>query len=109
MVAAPPHGFPCDPTCRPLSTTSPSAPRPPAGRRFSLGLCSLTGHQLAGEERFQVELHADGSVLYDIFLFSRPDTLLAWASLPVVKVQQVRYVLGSLGAVQAAVRQRVAA
>ena len=48
-------------------------------------------------------------MLYDIFLFSRPDTLLAWASLPVVKVQQVRYVLGSLGAVQAAVRQRVAA
>lgn len=33
-----------------------------AGRRFALGLCSLNGHQLAGEERFQVELHADGSV-----------------------------------------------
>lgn len=33
-----------------------------AGRIFSLGLCSLSGHQLAGEERFQLELHADGSV-----------------------------------------------
>ncbi|PSC67147.1 hypothetical protein C2E20_9158 [Micractinium conductrix] len=43
---------------------------------------SLHGHQLAGEERFSVELHADGSVFYDIYLFSRPDTLLAWASLP---------------------------
>jgi hypothetical protein len=27
---------------------------------------------------------------YDIFLFARPDTLLAWASLPVVKVMQIR-------------------
>lgn len=27
---------------------------------------------------------------YDIFLFSRPDTLLAWTSLPVVKLQQIR-------------------
>ena len=33
-----------------------------AGQRFAVGLSSLTGHQLAGEERFQVELHADGSV-----------------------------------------------
>lgn len=32
------------------------------GRRFAVGLASLTGHQLAGEERFSVELHADGSV-----------------------------------------------
>ena len=34
----------------------------PAGKRFAVGLSSLTGHQLAGEERFQVEMHADGSV-----------------------------------------------
>lgn len=33
-----------------------------AGKRFALGMCSLDGHQLAGEERFAVELHADGSV-----------------------------------------------
>ncbi|KAL4447421.1 hypothetical protein ABPG75_004640 [Micractinium tetrahymenae] len=75
------------------------------GRRFVLGLCSLNGHQLAGEERFCVELHADGSVFYDIFLFSKPDTLLAWASLPVVKLQQVRYVNDSLKAMEAAVKR----
>ncbi|KAL4427456.1 hypothetical protein ABPG77_000745 [Micractinium sp. CCAP 211/92] len=74
------------------------------GRRFVLGLCSLNGHQLAGEERFCVELHGDGSVFYDIFLFSKPDTLLAWASLPVVKLQQVRYVNDGLTAVEAAVK-----
>ncbi|EFN59596.1 hypothetical protein CHLNCDRAFT_132985 [Chlorella variabilis] len=74
------------------------------GMRFSVGMSSLTGHQLAGEERFQVELHADGSVWYDIYLFSRPDTLLAWASLPVVKVMQIRYVLDGLKAVAAAVK-----
>lgn len=33
---------------------------------------------------------------YDVYLFSKPDTLLAWASLPVVKVMQIRYVLDSL-------------
>ncbi|KAI7838667.1 hypothetical protein COHA_007470 [Chlorella ohadii] len=74
------------------------------GRRFAVGLCSLNGHQLAGEERFQVELHADGSVWYDIFLFSRPDTLLAWASLPVVKLQQIRYVNDGIAAVAKAVK-----
>lgn len=35
---------------------------PRAGKRFAVGMCSLAGHQLAGEERFQLELHADGSV-----------------------------------------------
>ncbi|PSC68732.1 hypothetical protein C2E20_7698 [Micractinium conductrix] len=74
------------------------------GRRFALGLSSLHGHQLAGEERFSVELHADGSVFYDIYLFSRPDTLLAWASLPVVKVMQIRYVNDGLKAVADAVK-----
>lgn len=74
------------------------------GRRFAVGLCSLNGHQLAGEERFQVELHADGSVWYDIFLFSRPDTLLAWTSLPVVKLQQIRYVNDGIAAVAKAVK-----
>eukprot|EP00882_Tetradesmus_deserticola_P003104 GHRQ01003294.1.p1 GENE.GHRQ01003294.1~~GHRQ01003294.1.p1 ORF type:complete len:214 (+),score=38.96 GHRQ01003294.1:64-705(+) len=32
------------------------------GQRFALGMCSLSGHQLAGEERFAVDMHADGSV-----------------------------------------------
>ncbi len=40
-----------------------------------------------------------------MFLFSRPDTLLAWASLPVVKLMQMRYVGDSLKAV-ASVLQR---
>lgn len=74
------------------------------GRRFALGLCSLNGHQLAGEERFAVELHADGAVWYDIFLFSKPDTLLAWASLPVVKIMQLRYVSDGVKAVAQAVQ-----
>jgi hypothetical protein len=32
------------------------------GKRFAVGMCSLEGHQLAGEERFQVEMLPDGSV-----------------------------------------------
>jgi hypothetical protein len=35
---------------------------PYAGSRFAVGLASLSGHLLAGEERFAVEQHADGSV-----------------------------------------------
>ncbi|KAI8471612.1 MAG: hypothetical protein J3K34DRAFT_520428 [Monoraphidium minutum] len=72
------------------------------GRRFAVGLASLSGHLLAGEERFSVELHADGSVWYDVFLFSRPNTILAWASLPVIKLMQLRYVNDSLSAVASA-------
>ncbi|WIA39695.1 hypothetical protein OEZ86_005758 [Tetradesmus obliquus] len=74
------------------------------GKRFALGMCSLDGHQLAGEERFAVELHADGSVWYEVFLFSKPDTLLALVSLPVVKIMQLRYVNDSASAVAAAVK-----
>jgi hypothetical protein len=44
------------------------------------------------------------SCRYDVYLFSKPDTLLAWASLPVVKVMQIRYVLDSLRALGAAVQ-----
>lgn len=33
-----------------------------AGKRFSVGMCSLEGHQLAGEERFAVDMLPDGSV-----------------------------------------------
>eukprot|EP00882_Tetradesmus_deserticola_P001654 GHRQ01001781.1.p1 GENE.GHRQ01001781.1~~GHRQ01001781.1.p1 ORF type:complete len:256 (+),score=63.08 GHRQ01001781.1:64-831(+) len=74
------------------------------GQRFALGMCSLSGHQLAGEERFAVDMHADGSVWYDVFLFSKPDTLLALVSLPVVKIMQIRYVNDSASAVAAAVK-----
>lgn len=49
--------------CRPASRPSCGpALRLCAGKRFAVGMCSLAGHQLAGEERFQLELHEDGSV-----------------------------------------------
>jgi len=77
----------------------PSPARNDQGRRFAVGLASLGGHLLAGEERFAVELHSDGSVWYDVFLFSKPNTLLAWFSLPVIKLMQLRYVNDSIAAV----------
>jgi hypothetical protein len=40
---------------------------------------------------------------YDVFLFSRPNTLLAWASLPVIKLMQIRYVNDSISALAARV------
>jgi hypothetical protein len=36
---------------------------------------------------------------YDVFLFSKPNTLLAWFSLPVIKLMQLRYVNDSVAAV----------
>lgn len=74
------------------------------GKRFAVGMCSLEGHQLAGEERFAVDMLPDGSVWYDVFLFSKPDTLLALVSLPVVKLMQLRYVNDSAAAVAKAVQ-----
>lgn len=41
---------------------------------------------------------------YDVFLFSKPDTLLALVSLPVVKIMQMRYVKDSAAAVANAVK-----
>ena len=38
-----------------------------------------------------------------MYLFSKPDTLLALVSLPVVRLQQLRYVNDSLRALAAAV------
>jgi uncharacterized protein (UPF0548 family) len=74
------------------------------GKRFAVGMCSLEGHQLAGEERFVVDMLPDGSVWYDVFLFSKPDTLLALVSLPVVKLMQLRYVNDSAAAVAKALK-----
>jgi hypothetical protein len=39
-----------------------------------------------------------------VFLFSKPDTLLALVSLPVVKLMQLRYVNDSAAAVAKAVK-----
>lgn len=46
--------------CFSLSCLSPSLSC--AGKRFAVGMCSLQGHQLAGEERFAVDMLPDGSV-----------------------------------------------
>lgn len=74
------------------------------GSRFAVGLASLSGHLLAGEERFAVEQHADGSVWFEVFLFSKPNTLLAWLSLPVIKLMQIRYVNDAITAVEASIK-----
>lgn len=41
---------------------------------------------------------------YDVFLFSKPDTLLALVSLPVVKLMQLRYVNDSAAAMAKALQ-----
>lgn len=39
-----------------------------------------------------------------MFLFSKPNTLLAWLSLPVIKLMQIRYVNDAITAVEASIK-----
>lgn len=41
---------------------------------------------------------------YEAFLFSKPDTLLAWVSYPVVRIMQLRYVNDSVKAMTKALK-----
>lgn len=52
---------------------------------------TLEGHQLAGEERFSVELHADGGVWFAVAALSRPASPLATLLQPLVRAQQRRF------------------
>jgi len=73
-------------------------------RRFGFAYGTLPDHVECGEERFTVEQHADGSVFYDIFAFSRPRQLLVRMAVPVARALQRRFVRDSLAAMQRAVQ-----
>ena len=72
-------------------------------RRFGFAYGTLPGHVECGEERFTVEHHADGSVFYDIFAFSRPRQVLVRMSVPIVRALQRRFVRDSMAAMRRAV------
>ncbi len=68
-----------------------------AKTRFGFAYGTLPDHVEEGEERFTVELHADGSVWYDIYAFSRPQHRLAQMGLPLVRMLQKRFAKDSSG------------
>ncbi|HEY6233278.1 MAG TPA: DUF1990 domain-containing protein [Pyrinomonadaceae bacterium] len=71
-------------------------------RRFGFAYGTLPDHVECGEERFTVEQHADGSVFYDIFAFSRPRQMLVRMGLPIARALQRRFVRDSIAAMQRA-------
>lgn len=72
--------------------------------RFAFAYGTLPDHAECGEERFQVEWRPDDdSVWYDLYAFSRPNTLLSKIASPYVRSKQKQFTRESLQAMQQAV------
>jgi uncharacterized protein (UPF0548 family) len=71
-------------------------------RRCGFAYGTLTGHVERGEERFSVELLADGSVWYDLRAFSRPRYWPVRLAYPLTRRLQRRFVRESQAAMQRA-------
>lgn len=74
-------------------------------RRFGFAYGTLPTHVEEGEERFGVELLADGSVWYDLRAFSRPRRRIVRLAKPLARRLQRRFVRESQAAMRAATRQ----
>jgi uncharacterized protein (UPF0548 family) len=72
-------------------------------RRFGFAYGTLPDHVERGEERFLVEILADGSVWYELLAFSRPRHWTARAGYPLVRRLQRRFVRDSMAAMVRAV------
>lgn len=71
-------------------------------RRFGFAYGTLPGHVEEGEERFSVELHADGGVWYDLRAFSRPRFWPVRLAKPLARGLQRRFARDSKAAMLAA-------
>lgn len=85
--------------CRIVYVLDESAPV----RRFGFAYGTLPAHVEQGEERFSVELHADGSVWYDLRAFSRPHYWPVRLAKPLARRLQMRFVRESMAAMRQAV------
>ncbi len=72
-------------------------------RRFGFAYGTVHAHVEQGEERFSVELRADGSVWYDLRAFSRPRFWPVRVAKPIARRLQTRFVRESKAAMRAAV------
>ena len=71
--------------------------------RYGFAYGTLVGHGEIGEERFSVELHADESVWYDLYAFSRPGNVTRFGA-PIARALQKRFARESMAAMVRAVR-----
>ncbi len=74
---------------------------PDGGRRTAFGYGTMAAHAERGEERFAVELAADGAVWYDIAAFSRPHHPAARLGGPVTRWLQRRFAPASAARLRA--------
>ena len=75
----------------------------PVVRRFGFAYGTLPAHVEQGEERFSIELRADGGVWYDLRAFSRPRYWPVRLGKPLARRLQRRFVRESQAAMRAAV------
>src|SRR5262249_37636695 len=75
-------------------------------RRFGFAYGTLPAHVECGEERFMIEMAADGTVSYVLHAISKPRMLLTQLGYPIVRRLQKRFVRESQAAMLAAVAQR---
>mgnify|MGYP001168094915 FL=1 len=82
-----------------------------AGERIQFGFAygTLPGHVGTGEERFLVEMQADGTVYFDILAFSRPYQWLARIGSPYMRSLQRRFGRDSAQSMQRLVREHLSA
>lgn len=73
-------------------------------RRFGFAYGTLTDHAECGEERFLVEMLADGSVWYDLLAYSRPRHWLARLGYPLTRRLQKQFGAGSVAAMRRRIR-----
>ena len=78
-------------------------------QRFGFAYGTLLAHAERGEERFSVELHADGAVWYDLRALSQPRYWPARLAKPLARRLQRRFVRDSQTAMQRAVTEGVTA
>ena len=77
----------------------------PHAKRFGYAYGTLPGHVERGEERFLVEIDAEGKVWYDILAFSQPRHLLPRLAYPWARRLQRRFGRDSASALIRGMRQ----
>lgn len=73
--------------CRIVYTVDEGAAQP----KFGFAYGTLPDHAGSGEERFVIEMDADGKVWYDVLAFSRPRHPLAHVGYPFMRRVQQRF------------------
>lgn len=73
--------------------------------RYAFSYGTTRDHAAQGEERFEVELHDNGDVVFSITAISRPRKWWAWLGYPLLRLSQARFRRGAVKAIKASVQK----